>query len=42
MISRLLFWWLENDNDYTAEQMAAMLYIVLYRREPPVMKSRDG
>jgi AcrR family transcriptional regulator len=35
MISRLLFWWLETANDYTAEQMSAMTYKVLYRKEPP-------
>jgi AcrR family transcriptional regulator len=27
MISRLLFWWLETPNDYTAGQMAAMTYV---------------
>jgi AcrR family transcriptional regulator len=36
MISRLLFWWLETPNDYTAGQMAAMTYVALYRKEPPV------
>jgi AcrR family transcriptional regulator len=36
MISRLLFWWLETPNDYTAGQMAAMSYEALYRKEPPV------
>jgi AcrR family transcriptional regulator len=36
MISRLLFWWLETPNDYTAGQMAAMTYEALYRKEPPV------
>ncbi len=35
MISRLLFWWLETANDYTAEQMATMTYRVLYRKDPP-------
>ena len=35
MISRLLFWWLETANAYTVEQMAAMIYKVLYHKEPP-------
>jgi AcrR family transcriptional regulator len=35
MISRLLFWWLETANHYTAEQMAALTYKVLYRKQPP-------
>lgn len=35
MISRLLFWWVETVNDYTAEQMAAMAYKMLYRQDPP-------
>jgi len=35
MISRLFYWWLENPNNYSAEQMAAMTYKVLYRKNPP-------
>ncbi len=35
MISRLLFWWLETRNDYSAEQMAGMTYKALYRKQPP-------
>jgi len=35
MISRLLFWWLEHPNSYTPEQMAAMTYQALYRKQPP-------
>ena len=35
LISRLLFWWLETPNDYSAEQMAAMTYMSLYRKPPP-------
>lgn len=35
MISRLLFWWLETPNNYTPEQMAAMTYEALYRKQPP-------
>jgi AcrR family transcriptional regulator len=35
VISRLLYWWLETPNDYTAEQMAAMTYMALYRKRPP-------
>jgi AcrR family transcriptional regulator len=34
-ISRLLFWWLETTNDYSVEQMATMIYKVLYRKNPP-------
>jgi AcrR family transcriptional regulator len=36
IISRLLYWWLEKPERYTPEQMAAMTYEVLYRKEPPV------
>ena len=35
LISRLLYWWLETPNYYSAEQMAAMTYQVLYRKQPP-------
>jgi AcrR family transcriptional regulator len=35
LISRLIFWWLETPNNYTAEQMAAITYEVLYRKQPP-------
>ena len=35
IISRLLFWWLETPNSYTSEQMAAMTYEALYRKQPP-------
>lgn len=35
VISRLLYWWLETPNGYTAEQMAAMTYMALYRKQPP-------
>jgi AcrR family transcriptional regulator len=35
VISRLLFWWLETPNSYSAEQMAAMTYKALYRKQPP-------
>ncbi len=37
MISRLLYWWLETSNNYSAEQMAAVTYQVLYRKMPPAM-----
>jgi AcrR family transcriptional regulator len=33
-IVRLITWWLETDNDYSAEQMAAMLYETLHHRKP--------
>jgi len=36
MISRLVFWWVETPNNYSAEQMAAMTYMMLYRKNPPV------
>ena len=43
ILSRLLFWWLETPNDYTAPQMAAMTYKALYRREPPAVHAhRSG
>jgi AcrR family transcriptional regulator len=35
VISRLLYWWLETPNGYTAEHMAAMTYMALYRKQPP-------
>jgi AcrR family transcriptional regulator len=35
VISRLLFWWLETPNNYSAEQMATMTYMALYRKNPP-------
>jgi AcrR family transcriptional regulator len=37
LISRLLYWWLETPNDFSAEQMATMTYQVLYRKQAPVM-----
>jgi AcrR family transcriptional regulator len=38
IISRLLFWWLETPNNYSAEQMAAMTYMALYRKNPPALE----
>lgn len=35
VISRTLYWWLETPSGYTAEQMAAMTYMALYRKQPP-------
>jgi AcrR family transcriptional regulator len=35
IISRLIFWWLENPNNYTAKQMTEMTYKALYRKNPP-------
>jgi len=35
VISRLLSWWLDTPTDYSAEQMAAMTYMALYRKKPP-------
>jgi AcrR family transcriptional regulator len=39
MISRLLYWWLETPNTYSAEQMAAMTYKALYRKMPPLQST---
>lgn len=35
LMSRLIGWWLKKGNMYSAEQMAAMTYKVLYRKNPP-------
>ncbi len=35
VISRLIFWWLETPNTYTAGQMADMTYKAVYRKQPP-------
>ncbi len=34
-ILSLAIWWLETPNDYTAQQMAEMLYQALHRKKPP-------
>jgi AcrR family transcriptional regulator len=34
-IWRLTMWWLETPNDYTPEQMADMVYEMVYRQPPP-------
>ncbi len=34
IITRLIFWWLETPNEYTAEQMAAMTYQAIYQKAP--------
>ena len=31
----LATWWLETPNDYTAQQLAALLYQTLHHRQPP-------
>ena len=31
----MISWWLETPNDYAADEMASMLYQVLYRERPP-------
>jgi hypothetical protein len=36
MITRLLAWWLESPNLYSATQMAEMTYQAIYRLPPPV------
>jgi AcrR family transcriptional regulator len=38
IISRLLYWWLETSNGYSAEDMAAITYMALYRKRPPSVK----
>ena len=38
MITRLLTWWLESPQKYSAEEMAAFAYEALYRRRPPEAK----
>jgi AcrR family transcriptional regulator len=38
-LMRLLLWWSETPNDYTAEDMARMLYHSLYRQPPPILVS---
>ncbi len=35
LIIRMIVWWLETPNQYSAEQMAGMLYQVLYHKKPP-------
>jgi AcrR family transcriptional regulator len=37
VITRLLYWWLESPNSYSAEQMAAMTYEALYRKRAPAV-----
>lgn len=37
LISRLLNWWLETPNNYSAERMASMTYQMLYRKQSPEM-----
>jgi AcrR family transcriptional regulator len=39
VITRLLYWWLETENGYSAEQMAAMTYMALYRKQPPDLET---
>lgn len=33
---RLMVWWVETPNDYTPEQMAALMYQTAYRQPPPL------
>ncbi len=35
LVTRLVTWWLETPNDYSAEEMAAMTYRSVYRLTPP-------
>ncbi len=41
MITRLLFWWLETPNDYSADQMASITYKALYRKKPPTESQKS-
>lgn len=34
IVSRMLFWWLDKPNAYSAEQMAAMAYLAIYHKPP--------
>jgi AcrR family transcriptional regulator len=38
MITRMIDWWLDTPNVYTAEQMAGMMYKVLYHKQPPAIQ----
>jgi AcrR family transcriptional regulator len=38
LITRVISWWLDTPNDYTAEQMAGMVYQELYRKKPPALQ----
>jgi AcrR family transcriptional regulator len=42
LITRILFWWLESPKKYSAEEMAAYTYEVLYRRQPPADERPGG
>jgi AcrR family transcriptional regulator len=35
LITRILLWWLDTNNNYSAEEMASFTYTMLYRRQPP-------
>jgi AcrR family transcriptional regulator len=35
LITRMISWWLNTSNGYTAEQMAGMIYKTLFRKNPP-------
>jgi AcrR family transcriptional regulator len=37
-LTRILIWWLEIPNQYSAEQMAEDTYKIFYRRNPPIIK----
>jgi AcrR family transcriptional regulator len=39
LITRMINWWLATPNKYTAEQMAGMIYKVLYHKNPPTIQS---
>ncbi len=35
LVTRLVTWWLETPNEYSAEQMAGLTYRAVYRKAPP-------
>ena len=39
LITRMISWWLNTSNSYTAEQMAAMTYKTLLRKNPPISQA---
>ena len=39
LITRMISWWLNTPNDYTAEQMAGMIYKTLFRKNPPTLEA---
>lgn len=36
LLTRLILWWLESPDDYSAEELASMAYEMIYRRKAPL------